>query len=122
MKATEIKTLQDAERFCEGLLNDFELGIADKAETMKQLAKYTKAILMLKGKCRECARLMLALPGNSNTHEYDYQLLESNRPDVEIFCESPLNPSIFWNERSGDEPEIILDFSCKNFSQKLIIK
>jgi hypothetical protein len=41
MKAEEINTLDDAERFCEGCLNDFELGISTKSETMKELARYT---------------------------------------------------------------------------------
>jgi len=41
MKADDINTVSDAENFCEGLLNDFELGISDKATTMKQLARYT---------------------------------------------------------------------------------
>lgn len=41
MKAEDINTAEDAERFCEGCLNDMEMGIATKAETMKQLAKYT---------------------------------------------------------------------------------
>ena len=41
MKAEQINTLEEAEQFCEGVLNDFETGICNKAETMKQLSLYT---------------------------------------------------------------------------------
>ena len=47
MKAEEIKTLEQAENYCEGLLNDFESCISDKAETMKALADYTIRIAEL---------------------------------------------------------------------------
>ena len=48
MKAKDIKSLEQAESYCEGLLNDFELGISDKSETMKALAEYTIRIAELK--------------------------------------------------------------------------
>ena len=41
MKAEEIKSIQDCEIFCEGVLNEFESGILDKGETMKHLRDYT---------------------------------------------------------------------------------
>lgn len=44
MKATNIKTLKDAQRFCEGVINDFENGISNKEETLEQFRKYTFAI------------------------------------------------------------------------------
>ena len=47
MNAKKIRTIEDAERFTEGVINDFETGICDKAETMKQLGNYTGAIMEL---------------------------------------------------------------------------
>lgn len=41
MKPEEIRTIQDAQIFCEGVINDFESGICTKDETMNQLLKYT---------------------------------------------------------------------------------
>jgi len=41
MKPEQIQTLSDAERYVEGCLNDFEMGISTKAETMKYFAQYT---------------------------------------------------------------------------------
>lgn len=41
MEAKEIKTQQDAERYVEGVINDFEAGISTKKETVKYLFEYT---------------------------------------------------------------------------------
>ena len=50
MEAKDIKTLEQAERFVEGCLNDLIEGIATKGETMKQLAEYTGRIIGLTSK------------------------------------------------------------------------
>lgn len=47
MKAEDINTLEDAERFVEGVINDFESGVCDKTETMKQFAWYTGRLNLL---------------------------------------------------------------------------
>jgi hypothetical protein len=47
MEAKEIKTVQDAQTYLEGVLNDFEAGIATKSETMKYLAEYTAKVFEL---------------------------------------------------------------------------
>lgn len=41
MKAKEVNSIQDAERFCTGVINDFESGVSTKEETMEQLKEYT---------------------------------------------------------------------------------
>ncbi len=41
MEVENINTLDDAERFVEGCINDLEAGLAWKSETMKQFARYT---------------------------------------------------------------------------------
>lgn len=45
MKARDIKSVDDAERFVEGCLNDFESGVATKGETMQHFARYTGRLL-----------------------------------------------------------------------------
>lgn len=45
MEAKNIKSVDDAERFIEGCLNDFESGIATKSDAMKHLADYTARII-----------------------------------------------------------------------------
>lgn len=66
--------------------------------------------------CRFCTNLQMALPGDSNVEDFDQELFNKNRPQVELFCDHPLTPEIFWNERSGGNPEIMLDkFSCGYF-------
>lgn len=47
MKVEEIETLSDANRFVEGVINDFEGGIIDKNETMRLLGAYTGSIMDL---------------------------------------------------------------------------
>ena len=47
MKAEDIKTLNDATDFVEGVINDFEHGISSKAETLKSLGEYTGALMQL---------------------------------------------------------------------------
>lgn len=44
MKVKNIKTISDAQRYCEGLANDFETGIIDKGEFMIGLRDYTYRI------------------------------------------------------------------------------
>lgn len=44
MEAENINTLDDAERFVEGCLNDLIEGISTKGEIMNQMAKYTGRI------------------------------------------------------------------------------
>lgn len=41
METNQIKTIQDAERYCEGLVNDFQDGFIDKGEMMSELRNYT---------------------------------------------------------------------------------
>lgn len=51
MKAEEIKTIKDAQRFVEGCLNDFESGVSTKEETMLLLlGDYTVVIIELYNK------------------------------------------------------------------------
>jgi hypothetical protein len=58
----------------------------------------------------------MALPGDSNVEDFEQTLFNDNRPQVELFCAYPFTPEIFWNERSGNKPEIMLDeFSCRYF-------
>jgi len=47
IKAKNIKTITDAQRYCEGVINDFEAGISTKEETMKYLEEYTTALMQL---------------------------------------------------------------------------
>lgn len=49
MKAIDVKTPDDIERYIEGCINDFEMGISDKDETIVYLAElvvhvYKKAL------------------------------------------------------------------------------
>lgn len=41
MKPKQIRTLEDAELFCTGLLNDFEQGIMTKGQCLADLRDYT---------------------------------------------------------------------------------
>lgn len=45
MLTENIYTLQDAERYIEGCLNDFAEGISTKGETMKYMLDYTLRIV-----------------------------------------------------------------------------
>lgn len=41
LKAINVKTLDDAQRFVDGVLNDFESGLMNREETMNAFLKYT---------------------------------------------------------------------------------
>lgn len=41
MKVQNVKTISQAQQFCEGVINDFESGIATKEETLQHLKEYT---------------------------------------------------------------------------------
>jgi len=41
MKAINVKSIEDSQNYCEGVLNDFETGIIDKSEAMVALYEYT---------------------------------------------------------------------------------
>ena len=45
MKAEDINSVDDCERYLEGCLNDFEFGISTKSETMGYLIEYTLRII-----------------------------------------------------------------------------
>lgn len=45
MDVKEIMTINDANRFVEGCINDFEAGLSTKAETMSHIGKYTGRIM-----------------------------------------------------------------------------
>lgn len=47
MKVENIKNINDMERYLEGCLNDFELGISTKGETMGCLIDYTIKVVEL---------------------------------------------------------------------------
>jgi len=49
MKAENIMTRQDAQRYVEGVINDFELGISTKGETLGYLGEYTGRLMQLFG-------------------------------------------------------------------------
>lgn len=71
--------------------------------------------------CRFCYYLQMALPGESNVVDFEQTLFNDNRPQVELFCENAFTPEIFWNERTGNKPEIMLDeFSCRYFKSNVI--
>ena len=60
----------------------------------------------------------MALPGDSNVWDFDQIIFMKNRPQVELFCGHGKTPDIWWNERSGKDPKIILDeFSCRYFEK-----
>jgi hypothetical protein len=66
--------------------------------------------------CRNCSSLFMALPGDSNSEAFEQKLFDKSRPEVELFCEHPFTPDKFWNERSGNKPETMLDeFNCPHF-------
>lgn len=44
MKPQDIKTISDAQNYCEGVLNDFESGICTKSEALAFLGEYTVAL------------------------------------------------------------------------------
>lgn len=41
MKLDKVESVQDAERYCEGLVNDFQNGIIHRGEMMSSLRDYT---------------------------------------------------------------------------------
>lgn len=41
MNPKDIKTITDAQNYCEGVLNDFEAGICTKSEALTFLGEYT---------------------------------------------------------------------------------
>jgi len=41
MKLKKVKSIQDCERFCEGVINDFRDGVSSEGKTMRALYKYT---------------------------------------------------------------------------------
>ena len=45
MKVEEIRTVEDANAFCDGVINDFESGVSDKSETLELLGSYTGRIM-----------------------------------------------------------------------------
>lgn len=45
METKNIKSVDDCERYLEGVLNDFELGISTKGETMSFLIEYTLRVV-----------------------------------------------------------------------------
>jgi hypothetical protein len=47
MKAEDIKTIEDAENYVEGCINDFEAGISTKEETLTSLGEYTGRLMEL---------------------------------------------------------------------------
>ena len=52
MKPNEIKSLEQAEYYCEGLVNDLQQGLISKSDAMKDLARYT-AVIAEKSRERE---------------------------------------------------------------------
>lgn len=63
MKVEDITTLQDAERFIEGCVNDLSDGLSTKGETMGRLGEYTGRLMELfwenaKKKIRENPELL----------------------------------------------------------------
>ena len=52
MKPNEIKSLEQAEYYCEGLVNDLQEGLISKSDAMKDLASYT-AVIAEKSRERE---------------------------------------------------------------------
>lgn len=63
MKPEDIVTIQDAERFVEGCLNDFSECLSTKEETMTLMGQYTQRLMNLflenaKKKLRENPELM----------------------------------------------------------------
>jgi len=44
MKAINVKTIEDCQHYCEGVLNDFESGIIDKSEALVAFWEYTVQI------------------------------------------------------------------------------
>lgn len=76
----------------------------------------TKPCTIQNVSCRGCLNLQMALPGDSNVEDFEQKLFKKTRPHVELFCGYPTTPDIYWNERSGHDPEIMLDkFSCRYF-------
>jgi len=45
MKIQDVKSIQQANRFVEGTINDFENGIATKDETMVLMGEYTNHLM-----------------------------------------------------------------------------
>lgn len=74
MKPEDIKTLEQAERFVEGCLNDFELGIVSKSDTIKHFADYTIQIATLVEKkqlsCNYCNKSFIYLD-DLQTHIFE---------------------------------------------------
>lgn len=63
MKAKDIITIGDAERFVEGCINDLDDGISTKSETIAHLGEYTARLMELfwenaKKKIRENPELL----------------------------------------------------------------
>lgn len=47
MKVEDIKAIEDANRYVEGCINDFEQGISTKDETIGYLGQYTARLMEL---------------------------------------------------------------------------
>lgn len=47
MKATDIRTIEDAQRYIEGCINDLDAGISTKQQTIDYFAEYTLRIVKM---------------------------------------------------------------------------
>jgi hypothetical protein len=60
----------------------------------------------------------MVLDGDSNTEIFNEDYFNKNKSQTELFCDNAKNPSIFWNMKSCNNYNVILDFSCSNFKKK----
>lgn len=62
--------------------------------------------------CKDCKHLLVALEGNSNVEPFSNKYFKKKN---ELFCENPKTPDVFWNNHTGESPDVMLNFGCRYF-------
>ena len=78
MKLQNVKTLDEAKYYVEGVINDFESGISTKEETLGYLGQYTAHLMDLFGKN------VIANPRLLGLYSYEDIMLGTNNPKIKI--------------------------------------
>ena len=78
MNLQDVKTLDEAQYYVEGIINDFELGISTKEETLGYLGQYTAHLMDLFGKN------VIANPSLLGLYSYEDIMLGANNLKIKI--------------------------------------
>jgi|SRR3990172_12281777 len=109
MDPQKIKTIDDCQAYCEGVLNDLELGIIDKSEALVAFWEYTVQIHNLftsnfEGRLNEKVREITAR--NKLNEKADFKCLNQEHGDKKCnrLCETCINYPSNKGFKNGIKP------------------